>query len=125
MIAERLKHDESVQIDADHVAQLYIDLGAASAEAVLCKSMEDLALGLARIERYRSAGSVPEMLETAEKLEVVADRIGLQKLAGVARDVMACVESGEPTAIAATMGRLLRLGDQSLSVFWDPQDMSG
>lgn len=124
MIAEKLIHEESVRIDTDRVARLYIDLGAASAEAVLCQSMEDLALGLARIERCRSAGMARDLMKEAGKLAIVAERIGLPILARVAEDVRGCAGRGDEPALAATLGRLARLGDQSLSAIWDPKDLS-
>lgn len=119
-----LHHDEKVRLDADRLARLYIDLGAAGAEAVLCNAMEELAVRLARIERSRHEDDVEQIVVTAEAITVVAERIGLRALASVSQDVVTSAARVDHAALAATLARLARTGDRSLSAIWDPQDLS-
>jgi hypothetical protein len=43
-------------------------------------------------------------------------------LARVARDVKTCTEQGDPVALAATLARLMRVGESSLTEFWMMQE---
>jgi hypothetical protein len=45
-------------------------------------------------------------------------------LAQVAVDVTRAIDDGDRTAQAATLSRLLRIGENSLTAIWDLQDLS-
>jgi len=44
--------------------------------------------------------------------------------AGIARDVTQVIDSEDQPAIAATLFRLLRVGEKSLTAVWEQQDLS-
>jgi hypothetical protein len=53
----------------------------------------------------------------------LADKIGMVTLARVAQDVGLCAGRSDAAALAATLARLTRIGDRSLSAVWDLQDV--
>lgn len=124
MSVANMKIDEAVIFEPRRLADLYRRLGEIGAENVLCDAMEELTIQLVRIEKLACRGRVTEVREIAEKIAPVAGRIGLQGLERVARDVSHCASNGDTAGFAATVARLERMGDKSLSAIWDPQGMS-
>lgn len=54
----------------------------------------------------------------------IAEQIGMTALARVAGDVAQTVDAGDTVATGATLSRLIRVGEKSLTVIWDQQDLS-
>ena len=119
-----LKQSEAVTLDADRLEDLYLQLGEAGAEDVVCRALEELATRLAQTERCYREMKFQEMRKSARSQIAIAEQIGMQLLANVARDVTHCIDDGDCTALAATLARLLRIGERSLSDVWDLQDIS-
>jgi len=117
---------ESAGLDAARLGRLYRRLGERDADHVLCDAMEALALALARIGRAFDSGDLVALQAQAAEIRQVARKIGMEKLGRVATDVAACAARGPSgkVALAATMARLARIGDISLSAVWDPKDQS-
>jgi hypothetical protein len=69
-------------------------------------------------------GALPDLRKSARSIAAIADQIGMQTLARVARDVTACVDTGDRTGLAATLARLMRIGERSLTAVWDLKDLS-
>jgi hypothetical protein len=42
----------------------------------------------------------------------------------VAEDVILSIDRSDDTAVAATLSRLLRIGERSLTAIWDMQDIT-
>lgn len=116
--------DEKVRLDADRLAELYAQLGEAGAQDVVCRAMEELAVRLARVEGAYRTNNTSVLRKGAKGLVGIAEQVGMQLLADVARDVGNSVDENDPVALSATMTRLLRIGDRSLTAVWDLQDMS-
>ncbi|MFO1175636.1 MAG: hypothetical protein U1E48_10610 [Paracoccaceae bacterium] len=119
-----LRHEEGVRLDPDPLVALYSELGESGAERVLCRAMEDLRSRLSEILRHADEGRGTPVARTARQLGAVAAQIGLPTLARVAGDVVYSTEAGDPTAQAATLARLVRIGERSLSAVWDLRDMT-
>ena len=119
-----LMQDEAVLLDPERLGTLYAQLGEAAAEEVICRAMEEMAVRLTGAERMYREDQIAGLRKTARSLAAIADQIGLCGLAQVARDVMACIEYGDTIAEAATLARLSRTGERSLSALWDLQDLS-
>lgn len=115
---------EPVRVDHDRLGALYSEMGHAGAEDVVCRAMEELALRVAHCDRLMRSGQYDELRKSARSLIAIADQIGMDLLAKVARDVMDCVDTGDSIALAATLGRLLRAGEGSLTAIWDLQDIT-
>ncbi|MFK7876448.1 MAG: hypothetical protein AB8B71_11815 [Paracoccaceae bacterium] len=120
----QLIQDEQASLDHDQLGSLYAQLGAIGAEDVVRRAMEELALRLTHAERFYRQGDMDELRRSARSLVAIADQIGMQKLVQVAADVGKVLEQGDDVALAATLSRLLRVGETSLSAMWDLQDFS-
>jgi len=120
----RLVFDETVRLDSDRLAELYVQLGEAGAQDVVCRAMEELAVRLTRINEAYQTYKMRELRKGAKGLIGIAEQVGMQRLADVARDVRNCAGENDPIALAATIARLLRIGDCSLTAVWDLQDLS-
>jgi len=111
-------------MDPDAVQALYGQMGEAGAQGVVCRAMEEIANRLSLIERCYYQRDMEALWRASKGLIGIADQIGLGLLAQVARDVADCVKADESTALAATLARLIRLGDRSLSAVWDIPELS-
>ncbi|MBY5986689.1 MULTISPECIES: hypothetical protein [Roseovarius] len=119
-----LKQSEAVHLDQNRLEQLYLQLGEAGAEDVVCRALEELAVRLSHTERCFRQEQVQDMRKSARSLIAIAEQIGMCKLARVARDVTQSIDLHDKVAIAATLARLLRIGETSLHEIWDVQDYS-
>jgi len=119
-----LEQRETVRLDQGRLEQLYIQLGEAGAEDVVCRALEELAVRLSHTERCFRAEEIPDMRKSARSLIAIAEQVGMVKLARVARDVTQCIDLGDEVALAATLSRLLRIGEISLHEIWDMRDYS-
>lgn len=120
----QLKPTEQVRVDPDQLSGLYHDLGEVAAEDIVCRAMEELALRLAHCERLYRHEEWVDLRKSSRSLIAIADQIGMSKLASVANDVTQCIDANDKAALAATLGRLLRIGEGSLSAIWDLQDLT-
>jgi len=119
-----LKQDETVRLDPDRLEELYVQLGEAGAEDVVCRALEELAVRLSHTERCYREGREADLHKSARSLVAISEQIGMGTLARAASNVVACVDRGDPVALAATLARLLRIGERSLSEIWELQDKS-
>lgn len=116
--------EEKVRLDSDRLVELYAQLGEVGAQDVVCRAMEELAVRLARIDEAHRAYRLSVLRKGAKSLIGIAEQVGMQRLADVARDVCHCADEMDPVALGATMARLMRIGDRSLTAVWDLQDLS-
>lgn len=119
-----LPQTESAALDHDQLGALFAQLGAIAAEDVLRRTMEELALRLTQAEGHYAAGEFELLRKTAHSLIAISDQIGMCRLSLVASDVVTAVDQDDPTAIAATLYRLIRVGERSLSAMWELQDLT-
>lgn len=119
-----MRPSEMAGIDPDQLARLYSELGEHSAEDVICRAMEELALRLSHCERLYRANNISDLRKSSRSLIAIAEQIGMTKLSTVAADVTACIDQQDDIALAATLGRLMRIGEASLSAIWDLQDVT-
>ena len=115
---------ESVRVDSEQLSGLYMDLGDIAAEEVVCRAMEELALRLAHCDRLFRSQDFAELRKSSRSLIAIADQLGMKKLARVAQDVTNCVDAGDTVALSSTLGRLMRIGEGSLTAIWDLQDIT-
>lgn len=120
----RIKPKETVRVDHDKLGALYAELGEIAAEDVVCRAMEELALRLSHCSRLHTAGQWSELRKCVRSLIAISEQIGMRFLARVAGDVIETLDAGDAPAVAATLARLLRIGEQSLTAIWDLQDLT-
>jgi hypothetical protein len=118
----QMRPTEQVCVDQERLGTLYKQLGAT--EDVVCRAMEELALRISHCDRLYRTSDWLELRKNSRSLIAIAEQVGLQKLAAVAHDVMQSVDQNDEVAIAATLTRLVRVGERSLTAIWDTQDMS-
>lgn len=119
-----LRQEEPVRLDPDRLRELYTRLGDAGAEDVVCRAMEEIAVRLSHTERLYRQDRLRDMRKSARSLVAISDQVGMGALARVAEDVTACVDACDAVALAATLSRLLRVGERSLTAIWDLQDVT-
>ena len=117
-----LAMQESVRVDARRIDEIVGELGETAAYTIICAALEQLALALADTRNAAMTGDTAVLVERAEQLSRLAWQVGLPSLAAVAVDVTACAERRDSTALAATLARLMRIGNRSLTQIWDQDD---
>lgn len=115
---------EAVQVNHDRLNALYGEMDPANAEDVVCRAMEELALRMAHCDRLYRNGELEDLRRAAKSMIAIADQIGMDVLAAVAGDVVRCAKARDQVALAATLGRLMRTGEGSLSAIWDLQNIT-
>jgi hypothetical protein len=120
----KIRLKEAVHVDQDRLGALYAELGEMAAEDVVCRAMEELALRLSHCSRLHGANEWSELRKCARSLIAISEQIGMLVLARVAGDVIKCLDARDTPALAATLARLLRIGEQSLTAIWDLQDIT-
>lgn len=119
-----LEQKEAVRLDPDRLRGLYQQLGDANAMDVLCRSIEELAVRLSNCERFWRQRNWDGLRKCARSLVEMSDQVGMTLLARVAQDVAHSVDTGDIVATGAILGRLIRVGERSLTVIWDQHDLS-
>jgi len=120
----KLEPTETVRLDNIRLDELYQRLGPISAENVISCAMEELAVRLSRISKAYKAGNLDDVRRIADSLGTIADQVGMPVLGRVAANVADLCLCNDGAALAATMSRLIRLGEKSLMAVWDLQDLS-
>ena len=121
---QRLFISEDVTVDHDRLAGLVDHLGQTIAGDVLARAMDELSDRLHQLERAWADGDADDVVRRARRLGGIAEQIGMGKLSKVARDVQTSGAAGDGAALAATVARLLRMGEGSMSVVCDLRNMS-
>jgi hypothetical protein len=124
MGVSQIKPFEAVILDTDLLDQMCVRMGYTQAESAITSAMEDLAVLLQYCGTLYRAEEYDTLRVTCQQIEGVAKRVGMSSLARVAKDVASLSQSGDSAALAATVGRLRRLGEQSLIAIWDREDLS-
>ena len=119
-----LEHKETVRLDPDRLNALCSQLGDQNALDVLCRTVEELAVRLSNCERFWRQRDWKGLRKCARSLVAIAEQVGMTALARVAGDVAQNVDAGDAVATGATLSRLIRVGEKSLTVIWDQQDLS-
>jgi hypothetical protein len=120
----KLAVSEAVRVDPERLNRLFVQLGEAGAEDVVCRAIEELAVRLAHSEGMWRDRDMPALRKSVRSLIAIADQVGMTALARVAGDVVGALDTGDTVTIAATYCRLLRVGERSLTAIWDLQDLS-
>tara|TARA_R110002095_G_C4122000_1_gene226496 strand:- start:135 stop:512 length:378 start_codon:yes stop_codon:yes gene_type:complete len=122
MLVLQMKPTEHVSVDHDRLGALYSQLGEAGAEDIVCRALEEMALRLTHCTEMYHNENWPSLRKSARSLIAIGDQIGMQVLTRVAADVTKCIDAGDKTALAATLSRLIRVGERSLTMVWDTHE---
>lgn len=116
---------EPVVIDGDRLVELCVRMGETRAEEMVGLSVDNLWRGNDALLIAYHAGSFAEVANIANGLCSIADNIGLGHFSKVCRDVETCAAREDQPALAACLGRLGRIADQSITAVWDLCDIHG
>ena len=116
-----LAMQEPVRVDARRLGEIVDELGETAAHNIICVALEQLAQALADTRQAAMDGDMAGLLSKAGLLSRLAWQVGLTSLAGVAVDVARCAERRDATALSATLARLMRIGNRSLTEIWDDE----
>ena len=114
--------DEHSCLDIKPLLSICRNLAVSQAAELVCREMEQLAALLSECQKGYAKSEYSVIRQKLDELEAFSKLIGLPVLERVARDVQNCIEVYDPVALSATMSRLLRMGEQSLTAIWDLQD---
>lgn len=119
----QIRPTEQVIVDQDRLGALYHQLGEAGAEEVVCRALEELAVRLSQSHALYRQGEWAALRKNSRSLIAIAEQIGMHALARVAGDVTDCLDRADGIAVAATLSRMIRVGERSLTAVWDMHDM--
>ena len=119
----QIRPSEQVRVDQERLGTLYAQLGPAGAEDVVCRALEELALRMSHCDALYGEQNWPDLRKNIRSLVAIADQIGMQMLSRVAADVVQCIDQQNAVGLAATLSRLLRIGERSLVAIWDVRDL--
>ncbi|SDW74681.1 hypothetical protein [Litoreibacter albidus] len=121
----KLELREPVRVDPDRLVELCVAMGEMRAEVLITTTMEDLAKGMVEVEDAYLSHDMVTLVHRADALVATANKIGMTTFSRVADDVAVCARDCGGVALAATLNRLRRIADRSLSAVWDMQDLPG
>lgn len=119
-----LRHDEGICMDAERLVLVYCGRSKREAEELLQRGVEDLTSRVTEIQRHFDEGDGPTLVRSARLAARMADKLGMTSFTTVARDLIVATEAADRPAQAATLARLLRIVDRSVTAIWDLRDMT-
>jgi len=111
-------------LDPQKLTELYTQLGETSAEDVVCRAIEELAVRLTHCERLWRQNDFENLRKSARSLIAISEQIGMTAMAGIACDVTSAIDADDSPAVAATLFRLIRVGESSLTAVWEQHDLT-
>ncbi len=116
---------EPARFNPGQLEKLCDRLGELRAEAEVALALDRLSALLDEVARLGQHSDTAALEEVLAALVRDAHLIGMATLAKVGQHVLECLASRDPTALAATLARLARVGDRSIHAIWDLEDLSG
>ncbi|MCI2395474.1 hypothetical protein [Aliiroseovarius sediminis] len=113
-----------MRLDRAQLERLYVQLGPARADKEVNQTLEDLAIGLANVQKAQRGGQMDQVRECVRNLIAIANKIGMTSLGRVGRDVLDLSQGTDLAGYHATLARLGRIGERSLIAVWDIQDVT-
>lgn len=105
---------ESARLDTRRIVVLRQSLGPKRCREVVEEVVFHLTERLTLLEAALKDGDLAEASRLSSRLASLSEQVGLEQFARVARDLGACLDRGDRTALAAIAARLIRLGEESL-----------
>jgi len=117
--------EEPARFNPGQLEDLCNQMGEERAEAEVADALERLSSQMTKISVAQAMGDADRLEPPLCALVADAQLIGMATLAQVGRDVLTCLDRGDPIALSATLARLERIGDRSIHAVWDFEDLSG
>ena len=110
---------EPVRVDTRRMREIVNELGEAAGSELIQIALEQMALAVGALRKAAAAGNGDGVVAQAERLSRLAWQVGLVTLAAVAVDVADCARRRDPVALGATLARVGRVANGSLSRIWE------
>ena len=110
-----LRPNDRVRQDAEPIATIYRNLGAASAEQVVTRALTELALTMAGLASQVRARELSDVDRQLRRLQRMSENLGMVSLGIIAGNVRDCLARNDVTSFSAVWARLLRVAERSLS----------
>ena len=120
-----LIQSEMARLDPGRLNGLYGQLEVDQADRVVYRTVEEVAARLGQCEILWQQERWGELRKSARSLIAISDQLGLVSIAKVAHDVTHAIDVCDLPAVGATLFRLLRIGEQSLSAMPMQPGLSG
>lgn len=124
MVVQKLRPEGAVSIDQPRLTQLYKQLGTIDADDVVSRAMEELAVRLAKVGSAYKQKDFEEVQRGGRSMIAISEQIGMTTFAVAAAGVSDTATAVDSVALAATVDRLLRVGENSLLAVWELQGVS-
>lgn len=124
MVVQKLRPEGAVSIDQPRLTQLYKQLGTIDADDVVSRAMEELAVRLAKVGSAYKQKDFEEVQRGGRSMIAISEQIGMTTFAAAAAGVSDTATAVDSVALAATVDRLLRVGENSLLAVWELQGVS-
>jgi len=122
-VIQTLRPCERIKLDRNRLAEIVARLGPHGADELISRTMEELAVLLAKVHKSLRRDDPSSAGRSARKIAEVAAHVGMPLLSKVASDVVVLAGINDGAALAATVARLSRIGEDSLMKVWDLQDL--
>lgn len=106
--------EEAAALDTTRILVLRQSLGDQRAREVVEEVVFHLTDRISLLRKALETRNVAEAQVLASRLSSLSEQVGLSDFARVARDLGACLATGDAVATAAVARRLERLGEESL-----------
>lgn len=110
----RIPAHEDAALDRSRIHLLRQSLGDERCREVVSEVVFHLTDRLGLLQTALGDGDATEAQGLAARLASLSEQVGLSDFSRVARDLVACLATGDETATAAVSARLARLGEDSL-----------
>ncbi len=115
---------EEVRLDRRRLAILCCGLTAQEARHAVFRAMDEIESRMNVTREILARDEFGAAAKVARGMVAISDELGLASFSRVAADVARCAARGDRIAAAATMERLIRIGDISMAGIWDVRDLS-
>jgi hypothetical protein len=105
---------EGVVIDTTRITLLRKSLGDERTREIVDEVAFLLSDRMAMLAAALEQGELGDVRALSARLSAMSEQVGLETFARVARDLSACIDAGDTTAMAAVSARLARLAEESL-----------
>jgi hypothetical protein len=120
-----LRPEEPARFNPDMLESLCIRIGETRAEAEVARALDRISATVVALNTLSADADASLMAAALRSLIRDAELIGMTTLSRVGRDVLSCLVNDDRLAYAATLARLVRVGERSIHAVWDLEDLSG
>lgn len=119
-----LRPREGTTIDPVQLGDLMARMADRQGQYALGNLLDELALRLSQIGPAWRDGRFDRVAACCRDIADIAIELCFERLARVARTALTLTGGDDGVALAANLGRLMRLGEAVLTTVWDLQDAS-